>query len=185
MNMSPESSLDSLIAWRDHRDQVEARRLVRELSPLLHSVALRSLPFAWMSDDAVQMTWMKFFRSLEAFDPRIPVSAWLTSILKRVCWNMRRSFHRHEGMAHNDLHLQDFELIAPMPSPREHSMIREKLSGVLTAMEGLRGSDRLIMHALAFSDDSPAEIAQRTGLSAGAVRVRACRLRATMRNLAA
>lgn len=162
-----------------------ASQLVRDLSPLLHAVASRSLPLPSMAEDAVQTTWMKFFRSLDSFDPRIPVSAWLTTILKRVCWTMRRSFHRNQGQYQEALDQQEMELVAPVPSPREHSMMRERLSIVIVAIDHLEGQDRQIMHALVLDEESAAEVAQRTGLSAGAVRVRACRLRAALRALAA
>lgn len=180
-----DSALEAMVAWRDHGNQSMASQLVRDLSPLLHAVALRSLPFPSMAEDAVQTTWMKFFRSLDTFDPRIPVSAWLTTILKRVCWNVRRSFQRHEGDAHDDFHTQGLDLIAPVPTPREHSILRERLEGVLTAMDRLEGIDRQISLALVLDDESASEVAQRTGLKVGAVRVRACRLRAALRELAA
>ncbi len=185
MIKNDESLMVTVIAWRDHHDQAAAHRLVRELSPLMHHLAARSLPFPWMAEDAVQTAWMKFFRSLDSFDPRIPVSAWLTTILKRVCWNLRRSFHRNEGQRHDALHEQEVELVAPMPTPLEHSMMRERLCGVFVAMDRFEIQDRQILHALVLDEESASDVAQRTGLSAGAVRVRACRMRAALRALAA
>lgn len=43
------------MAWRDHQDWDAAHRLVRDLSPLMHHIAVRSLSFPWMAEEAVQI----------------------------------------------------------------------------------------------------------------------------------
>ncbi len=170
-----------MVGWRDRRDQSAAVRLVRELSPQMHRVALRALPFAWMAEDAVQTAWMKLFRSLESFDPRIPLAAWAVMIVKRVCWNMRRGHQPREAIAFVEIEQGSLELIDPVLSPSDQSMMREQLAAVFSMSERLPCRDRQIFQHLLTSEGGAPEIARQIGMSTGAVRVRACRIRSALR----
>lgn len=178
-------AIDAMVEWRDARDEGAARKLVNELSPQMHRVAERLLPFAWMAEDAVQTAWMKLFRSIDSFDPRIPVSAWAVMIVKRVCSNMVRGHRRHQAQALDELVDRGVEFITSRPSPGDHTIARERLAGVCAALDGMAEADREIFHHLLIDDQRPSEVARRTGLSTGALRVRMCRLRASLRALAA
>lgn len=174
-------SLDAMLGWRDRRDQTAAMRLVRELSPQMHRVALRSLPVAWMAEDAVQTAWMKLFRSLDSFDPRVPVSAWALMIVNRVCWNLRRGLQRQRMVAWDDLPEPEIELaVATLPT-EERPDHREMLRQVMAEVARLSHTDRLIVNSFLLDDQPAAEVARRTGLNVGAVRTRACRLRTRLR----
>lgn len=147
----PASSIqatDAMPGWRDARDEGAARRLVHGLSPQMHRVAERSLPFSWMAEDAVQTAWMKLFRGIDSFDPRIPVSAWAVMIVKRVCANMVRGHLRHQAQALDELVDHGVEFTASIPSPGEHAIMRERLAGVCAAIDGLAETDRDILHHL-------------------------------------
>lgn len=174
-------SIATMVAWRDRRDQTAAVRLVRELSPQMHRVALRSLPFAWMAEDAVQTAWMKLFRSLDSFDPRIPLSAWALMIVNRVCWNIRRGVDRQRTVAWDELPELEIELAAAIMPCEDQPDHREMLRQVMTEVARLSHTDRLIVNSFLLDDQPAAEVARRTGLKVGAVRTRACRLRSRLR----
>ena len=61
-----------------------ACRLVGLLSPLMSHVAVPESACQWMAEDAVQLAWVRLFRSLDGFDPRISVSSWAVMIVKGV-----------------------------------------------------------------------------------------------------
>lgn len=172
-----------MAGWRDRRDQDAALRLVREISPLMHGVALRSLPFSWMAEDAVQTAWLKFFRSLESFDARTPLSAWAVMIVKRVCWNMRRGLARQSAMAFDDVADPEIEIAAATMPFDDQQDSRDVLHHVLEAVSHLSLTDRVIVHSFLLNDVPAAEVARRTGLNAGAVRTRACRIRSHLRSM--
>jgi len=94
-----------------------------------------------MAEDAVQTAWMKFFPSMESFDPRIPLTAWAVMIVKRVCSNMRRGHLRCGELALDDSVDHGVEFVAPIPSPSESYVSRERLNGVLKAIEELPERD--------------------------------------------
>lgn len=176
--------LEAMVGWRDREDQGDASRLVRELSPLMHRVALHSLPCAWMAEDAVQTAWMKLFRSLEKFDARVPLSAWAVMIVKGVCSNMLRSLARHPMAAWDELNEQDTERAVSSGGGELRLQQRERLRFLLEAVSKLNGTDRLIVTSFLLDGHPPAVVAKRTGLSAGAVRTRACRIRSRLRRSA-
>ena len=172
---------EAMTRWRERRDQGAALQLVRELSPLMHRVALRSLPCAWMAEDAVQTAWMKFFRSLDSFDRRIPVSAWAVVIVKRVCSNMLRTLSRQRFIAFDDVAEAEFEVAVATPLSEDQQDQRELLKQVMKTLSSLSLTDRVIVNCLLLDDIPASEVARRTGLNAGAVRTRACRIRSHLR----
>lgn len=172
-------------AWREHRDESAASWLVSHLTPLLHSIALRSLPQPWMAEDAVQTMWMNLFRSLEAFDGRVPFSAWAVCLLKNVCANVRRSWHRRAGLFPSGTdggdRLDDRERSSFTPPLGDVLMAREDLRSVIRRIRRLPESDRAIVDVIFMGSGSAQDAAARTGLTPGAVRVRAHRIRAELR----
>lgn len=182
LSTSNDRAFEALTGWRDRGDQSAASRLVHELSPLMHHVAARSLPFPWMAEDAVQTAWMKFFRSLDSFDPRTPLAAWVVLILKRVCANALRGLSRQRLVAFDELPEPVSEVAAAMPVEDQQES-REILNRVLDAISRLPVTDRVIVDSLLLDDLPAAEVARRTGLKAGAVRTRACRIRSHLRSM--
>lgn len=175
--------IDAMVGWRDRRDQDAALRLVRELSPLMHRVAQRSLPCAWMAEDAVQTAWMKLFRALDSFDPRTPLAAWAVMIVKRVCANVLRGLARQHSVAFDDVPEPEIEIAAATMPFDDQQDSRDVLHHVLEAVSHLSLTDRVIVHSFLLNDVPAAEVARRTGLNAGAVRTRACRIRSHLRSM--
>jgi RNA polymerase sigma-70 factor (ECF subfamily) len=173
-----------MMGWRERGDEKAARRLVELLSPLMTRVAFRLLNCRWAAEDAVQTAWMRLFRSLNAFDLRIPVSAWAMLIVKRVCSNMLRSLSRHPVVEWDDLSWHDAERSMTAASPDDGHDAREELRQVLSAISMLPEKDRMIMNFLVFEGARPDRVARLAGLSSGALRARTCRIRSRLRSMA-
>lgn len=171
-----------MMSWRDRRDEKAACRLVGLLSPLMSHVAVRSLRCQWMAEDAVQLAWVRLFRSLDGFDPRISVSSWAVMIVKRVCLNMLRSLSRHPVMEWDDLSWHEAEQLMTSASPDDGLAAREELRQVLSAISMLPEKDRMIINYLVFEGDRPDKVARLAGLSSGALRARTCRIRSRLRS---
>ena len=174
----------AIIAWRDHGDEAAAVWIVRHLTPLMQGIALRSLPRPWMAEDAVQMTLVKVFRSLESFDSRVPLSAWAVLLMKQVCANLLRGWRRRAVFSTAEMEceqMQDIERGDDRVSLHDTVMAREELRAVLHHIDGLATTDRLLISLMFMSDASAEDMGCHLGLSAGAVRVRACRLRSALR----
>lgn len=76
--------------WTDH----SARRVAFEQLALPHAASLRGAARRWCShasvaDDAVQETYLRAYRTFDAFEPGTNARAWLFTILYSVCANER------------------------------------------------------------------------------------------------
>lgn len=176
--------MHEVIAWLERGDQAAARRIVERLAPLVRGIAFQKLPRAWMVEDAVQSTLASVFHSLDTFDARVPLSAWAVHIAKNVCSNVLRSWRRRTVFSAAEMdveHLHEFEYDEAGPSLDAEIMAREELRMVLQCVAQLDAKDRLVVVMLFITDCPAAEVGRRIGLSAGAVRVRACRIRSALR----
>ena len=173
-----------MVAWRDHGDEAAARQIVLQMTPLVRSIASRVLPRPWMVDDAVQNTLAKVFRSLEHFDQRIPLSAWTVCIAKNACSNILRSWRRRAVFCAAEMGLDDAQDVEH--GDHSHSlcdtiMAREDLQALFCRIAGMAEKDRQIV-SLLFLDGCPAiDVARTMGMTPGAVRVRAFRIRSALR----
>lgn len=177
-------NLAAMLGWREHRDESAAAWLVNHLTPLMHGIALRSLPRPWMAEDAVQLAWIKLFRSLDTFDGRIPLSAWAVLLTKNECANLLRSWQRRAAISGADVtadQAADPETAGASPCVTDAVIAREDLTCVMHCIATLPELDRLIVRLLFMSNGSADDAAHETGLSAGAVRARVCRIRSALR----
>ena len=150
----------------------------------MQGIALRSLPRAWMAEDAVQMTLVKVFRSLDTFDPRVPLSAWAVLIMKNVCSNILRGWRRRSVFSAAEMdcdQLQDLERGDGRPSLDDTLMARDELSAVMRRIGSMGEIDRLLISLLFMAGTSAEDAGRQTGLNAGTVRVRASRIRTALR----
>lgn len=181
---SDDEVMQAVVAWRDQGDQVAACWIVELVSPLVRGIAYKMLPRAWMVEDAVQNTLAGIFKSLDTFDARIPLGAWAVHLARNVCSNLLRSWQRRAlvlPMEADAANLHDLELGDSRPALDDEIMAREELRMVLHRIAQLEATDRLIVNMLLMGDCPTADVSRATGLSAGAVRVRACRIRAGLR----
>ena len=177
-------ALRAMIAWRDHGDESAARELVSQLGPLVRNIAYQRLPLAWMVEDAVQNTLANLFRSLERFDPRVPLGAWAVCLTKNVCANLLRSYRRRTVFSSADLgidQVQDLETSEGLPSLEDTIIAREDLRHIINCATAMGTTDKLVIDILLVGGGSGEDVSHRAGITAGAARVRACRLRSFLR----
>ena len=173
-----------IAAWRAQTDEAAARRIVERLLPLVRGVALRCLPRPWMVDDAVQNTLGNVFRSLDSFDQRVPLSAWAVRLAKNACVDILRSWRRRLVSSFAELGSDEpDEHPRAMRTPSLDDVIgaREELRCVFRRVAAMDDTDRSIAALVLIEGISSREAAERIGLTAVAVRLRAFRIRAALR----
>jgi RNA polymerase sigma-70 factor (ECF subfamily) len=96
-------------AWfgRESRGEAERRErfetLALPLAPVLRAAARRAVGRAEFADDLVQETYLRAYRSFDAFVPGTNERAWLFTILYSVCANHRRYEHVRRTESIDDL----------------------------------------------------------------------------------
>jgi RNA polymerase sigma-70 factor (ECF subfamily) len=183
-NVDDDPAIEAIVAWRERGDQAAARRIVEQLTPLVRGIAFRSLPRPWMVDDAVQNTLSNVFRSLDKFDHRVPLTAWAVCLSRNVCKDMLRRWHHRSVFPAAEMGIEKHgheERGNHGPSLDEVVMAREELRHAFQCIASLDETDRRVINLLFMDGCSAADVALRTGLSAGAVRVRAFRIRNVLR----
>lgn len=182
---SDDAAFAAVVAWRERCDQSAARWIVDRTAPLVRSIAARRLPRAWMVDDAVQTTLSSLFGTLERFDARVSLAAWATGIARNTCGNILRSWRKRSVLSVGEAGVQDLremECGGSAVCPAQTVAAREELGRVLARITLMRGTDRVVASLILEGETSPRVVAQQTGLTAGAARVRVHRIRRALRD---
>lgn len=132
-------------------------------------------------EDLVQETFVKAWRALDSFDGRAPFEHWLSRIATRVALDhLRKERRRKPEVAVEDLgdDALDWLRDAGESGDLEAAQAAELLA---VAMRELSPAEQLVLTLQALEGRSVKEIAQRTGSSGIAVRVRALRARKKLR----
>lgn len=82
--------LRALVAAAGEGDDVAVRHLVRHTQPVIWRLC-NVLGSPGEEDDLVQETYLRAFRSLSTYRGDAPITAWLSSIARRVCADHVRS----------------------------------------------------------------------------------------------
>ena len=93
-------------------------RLSAPFRQQLHAHCYRILGSLHDADDALQETSLRAWRSIDHFQPRAPLSAWMYRIATNVCLRMLEQRRREPGAA-VDAHLEPYpdRLLEDVPSP--------------------------------------------------------------------
>lgn len=96
MNASAESDPASAIQrWLSCHDEKAAAWLFRENRPQVLRMARAAGAPGWMEEDVVQEVFLRVFRSLPRFEPRMPFAHWVAGITRNTCAKLRRHWcHR-------------------------------------------------------------------------------------------
>lgn len=165
----------AISAWNMQADQQAAAWLVQRLSPVVRATVARRIFCRWRAEDVIQNTWIKFFRSLPAFEARIPVASWVALIARSACADAASTMMQPNAPL--DELLEEAAAISPAFSDRE------RLRHVMHYRDSLNQTDRFIVDEVFFGDSAAREVGSHVGLSEAAVKMRASRLRRTMREL--
>lgn len=135
-------------SWLSRHDQSAAAWLVNEhRAQVLRAARSWGAP-QWMEEDVVQEVFLRVFRSLSRFEPRMPFDHWLEVIARNTCAKLRRHWcHRHKLSAAFEDGAQ--ELIDEAPSPQtspDTLLIREEqMTHIQQALAHLSERDRLLL----------------------------------------
>ncbi len=163
----PEEQWRAWMAAAQGGDRVAYDRLLRSLLPLLRSFVRRQVADPSAGEDLVQEVLLSIHRARHTFHPERPFAPWWRAIARNaiVDWLRTRGRRREQG-------LDGVEVVAETPfEPGE-----ETLSPALVqALEMLPPNQRQAVELIHVHGLSVAEAADRVGVSAGALKVRAHR----------
>ncbi|MFV1994932.1 MAG: RNA polymerase sigma factor [Verrucomicrobiales bacterium] len=172
--------LQLIAAWTKDRDQAAARELIDVLHPRVAGIVRRhwARPEDW--EDLEQEVMVRVFENLPKFKANAPLEHWVSRIALNACRQRWRKKSRRPEWRWSDLSEGEQRAF----DQAQHSEVAiEELEGrdaralMLRLLDTLGAEDRLVLSLLHLEERSVAEIAELTGKSASAVKVRAFRAR--------
>jgi RNA polymerase sigma-70 factor (ECF subfamily) len=165
-------------------DTASFEPLIAKYSPRVFATARRYARRESEVEDIVQEVWAKAFQKLGSFRGEAPFEHWLMRLAVRTCYDFLRAHQRNRETPFTEFGSEEtdwLERFAADPSDASElaSAARELINHVL---DQLSPPARLVITLLELEDRSLKEIAALTGWSIPAVKVRAFRARAEMRN---
>jgi RNA polymerase sigma-70 factor (ECF subfamily) len=130
-------------------------------------------------DDAVQQALLQAFTGLDGFASTAPFAAWLTRIAVNEALMRARRQRRLERAT---LRLVP-ETDGPRSNPEQEAASREAMARVQAALPRLPAHHREVIQLATLHELSHADVAERLGVSEGAVKVRLHRAREALRGL--
>ena len=133
--------------------------------------------------DIVQEIFLKVHQKLSTFRGEAPFHHWLMRLAVRTCYDFLRAHQRNKESLFADLNPGETDLLdrfvaAPEEAGDDEDAARSLVERIL---EQLSPSSRLVITLLEIEERSVKEIAELTGWSQTAVKVRAFRARREMR----
>jgi RNA polymerase sigma-70 factor (ECF subfamily) len=174
----PDSSEAALLAGLQSGEEAAFERLVRAYRRRLLSVARRFLRNHEDARDAVQDTFLLFFRSIHTFQQGAPLSPWLHRILINVSISRLRarrpSASLEEAFCERPLYGRNEPVDAALVRRETHALLRR-------CIRRLPGAYRRVVLLRYFRELDTEETARRLGVPAGTVKGRLHRARLRMR----
>jgi RNA polymerase sigma-70 factor (ECF subfamily) len=161
-------------------DRRAFEQLFARLAPRLHRFFRRSFGAEATADDLLQQTFLKLHRARATYDPAMRVAPWAFAIASRVRLD---EFRRRKRLAEDG----DEEALAradearAVDPPAGSALDADTADAVRRAVDALPESQRVVIHLNRFEDMTFAEIARVLGTTEGAVKLRAFRAYATLR----
>src|SRR5687768_11041755 len=148
---------------------VDLTERFNQTRPHLRAVAYRMLGSADDADDAVQETWLRALRSKTDADSIANVTGWLTTIIGRVCLDMKRA---RMSRPEDPTDTADLEPItAGIPAgPEDEAVLAESVGlAMLVVLDKLSPAERVafVLHDLfAVPFDAIAQVVDRSPVAA-------------------
>ncbi len=150
--------------------------LFARLAPGVHGFFLRSFGNKSVADDLLQLTFLKFHRARADYNPDLPVKPWLFSIASRVRLDELRRRYRVADTASEEELVRLADERESTASNAEQDLARNDIQkAVLSALERLPESQRIVIQLHRFEGMKFAEIAEVLGTTPTAVKLRAFR----------
>lgn len=134
--------------WLSHRDQSAAAWLVNEHRPQVLRAARSWGAPAWMEEDVVQEVFLRVFRALHRFEPRMPFAHWLAVVARNTCAKFRRRWccrHRLFAGFEDGARVLDDEAACRQEAPDDQLVHKEQLALLRQALSRLSERDRLLL----------------------------------------
>jgi RNA polymerase sigma-70 factor (ECF subfamily) len=121
-------------------------QLYEEHGPRLKSVAYHILGNRQDAEDAVQETYLKFYRAIKSFEGHSSVGTWLCRIAINVCYDMARKRQREgsslgEAFEVQPAHSDQVALRVTLQDALRRIHLRQRMVFLLFEVEGLRHSE--------------------------------------------
>jgi RNA polymerase sigma-70 factor (ECF subfamily) len=137
------------------------------------------------AEDVTQEAFLKAWAALGRFRLGAPFRPWLLRIVANEARNRVRSERRRRLLRGHG----GTEMVAdpeagppdPAPSPEQRALASDERRRLLTALEGLRDDDRLVISARYLLELSEAEMADVMGIARGTVKSRLSRAMSRLR----
>ncbi len=172
---------DRALAERARCGDVDAyESLVRQYQELAFRTAYLITRDAADAEDAAQEAFVKAYLALDRFRPGAPFRPWLLQIVANEARNRRKAVARRLKLT---LRAGMVRLSGdPAPSAEAVALAVDQQQTLLTALDGLRESDRLVIVGRYFLDLSEAEIGVVLDCRPGTVKSRLSRALARLRD---
>ncbi len=186
MTVSPtvERTDAELIAAVLNGDPESFEPLVVRYQPRVFATARRYARRESEVEDIVQEVFLKAFQKLGSFRGDAPFEHWLMRLAVRTCYDFLRAHRRNRETCFSEMGSEEIDWLErfaadPADAGELASAARDLVNRVL---DQLSPSARLVITLLELEDRSVKEIAALTGWSGPAIKVRAFRARAEMKN---
>jgi RNA polymerase sigma-70 factor (ECF subfamily) len=179
-----DSDAGALVQAALQHDDEAARRLVRELYPLVAKLVRSHRPRRTAEEDLCQMIFIKIFQNLTQFSGKVPLEHWVSRIAVNTCLNQIQSEKVRPELRHADMTEEEvavLENLAATPAelaPDQRLASRQLVEHLL---ETLKPSERLVIEMVYLQGRSVEEVHKLTGWSTALVKVRAFRARQKMK----
>jgi RNA polymerase sigma-70 factor (ECF subfamily) len=171
---------ETLMAAYVAGDRRAFEQLFARLAPRLHRFFLRSFRTEATADDLLQITFLKLHKARATYKPDMRVAPWAFTIAARVRLD---EFRKRKRLAEDG----DEEALARADEARAAEALEEgtidgdTADAVRRAVDALPESQRVVIHLNRFEGMTFAEIARVLGTTEGAVKLRAFRAYAALR----
>ncbi len=175
---------EQLLATRAQRgDQSAFAQLVEIYQTPVYNLAYRMLGNAEDAEDAAQETFLRAYAQLKRFRSDQKFATWLLTIAAHHCIDRLRRRKRLTWLSLDD-EVFSGTLASDAPEPEDAAVRRESQQEVERWLERLAPAYRLVVVLRYWYDQSIEEIAQTTGDSVGAVKVKLHRARNALARVA-
>ena len=163
MNCDPPSLI---AAWLSSRDEQAARQLIDALYPQVIRIVRNHLPFRLDEEDLAQEVFAQFFKTLDRYDPALPLENWVSRLAVNVCLKALRSRKRRPELRWSDLSEEEQAVMEslvrePDEPTAQDSDVKALLHRLLETMDA---KDRLVLTLLHLEEKTLKEIQELTGL---------------------
>lgn len=165
-------------------DERAANNLFHFLYPLVERLVRSHLPRRTSEEDLCQTAMVKIFSNAGQFRGKVPIEHWVSRIVINTCLKQIRAEKVRTELRIADLSEEQarvaerYASLEYVPDERDSFAARELVELMLAR---LRADDRLIVNLLHLEGRSIQEVAELTGWTLTAIKVKAFRARGRMR----